>query len=138
MLFLLTIELDFLFSFLLGLFRYLGTLEGTPLYEDFMTEYADIGDPVALAVACFSGFCFLLVSPLLVVQMQNFCLHTTTYDRFAFNKRNRKTGPAPDPAELSDTSTMLLQPGGGDDISFSSSKLSSTQSIGSQRKKCCC
>ena len=85
--FLLLTEIDFLYSCIVSVLEFTGTLHGNGLYRVlFLTEpLKSYGYYVSIILACYSGFAFLLVSPLFYVQLVNIIKHTTTNERFGYN-----------------------------------------------------
>ena len=80
-------EIDFLYSCIIGLLEFNGTLKGPGLYRMLFTSESltSISFYVAIVQGCYSGFVFILVSPLLFVQLVNLVKHTTTNERFAYH-----------------------------------------------------
>lgn len=88
--FLVLTETDFLYNFIVGLIHYIGySSQNSPFgvisehspYEKYEIYFA-------LGTAIFSILAFLVVSPLLYVQLTNLIQRTTTNERFAYNVKN--------------------------------------------------
>lgn len=87
--FLLTTELDFLYSCVISSMIYSMTLQGPGLYPLLYTKepMQSFWLAASLITSIFSGFAFLLVFPLLYVQLINIAKNTTTNERFAYHVR---------------------------------------------------
>jgi hypothetical protein len=95
-----------MFNLVIGILHYLGIIAGDSPFEELSrhSPYVDLEIYFALGTAIFSGVAFLIVSPLLYVQLTNLIQKTTTNERFAFQKHKGKKKGDLD----SDTRSMLL------------------------------
>lgn len=109
--FLLFIETDFLFTFIVGILNYLEHIEGKGVYPIIFDyePFSSASKTVGLTVGIFSGLTFLLVLPLFYVQLINVIKNTTTHERFAYKKNKDNKYKASKSSNDSDTSSMLLQ-----------------------------
>lgn len=85
-LFLLSTEIDFLFSCVIGMLVYNKTIEGEGLFRELFLEepLKSLWAYVGLGISIFSAFAFLLVLPLFYVQLVNIIKKTTTSERFGY------------------------------------------------------
>ena len=84
--FLVLTESDFMFNLVVGILHYVGVVQGDSPFEAISehSPYTDYEIYFGLGTAIFSGLAFIIVSPLLYVQLTNIIQRTTTNERFAY------------------------------------------------------
>lgn len=91
--FLIAIETDFIYHFIMGLLDYFEIWPGDHLIEDIFEEepLKSCGQIVGLAISLFCIIAFFVVFPLLYVQCGNIIQGTTTRSRFGHSGANEES-----------------------------------------------